>query len=304
MREDPSTPWVDTYNYGIPATDLHCKGVPGTCSSPLPSAFVYYHWPCITLDGSARYPRLSAIYYNDPPLFRLPFNDPAVNQGGPWLYNPGSWHHAIDFGCSDTHSFPVLAAAEGRVIFIGWDSWSGNTIVISHDSDGIPDAFRTIYMHLRNGPINDANQSWNVSVPKLSEPRLTQFKTYLQNTGCPQGGPYAPDPTYWGTDADKINMNLLGTQVNQGDVIAHSGSTGPGGCGCTSDDASWTWGGGDNNHLHIFFARRDPTDNEWYFIDPYGIYSSGGCYPGFNTQISTPCARYPVAWVGGKAQYP
>ena len=70
------------------------------------------------------------------------------------------------------------------------------------------------------------------------------------------------------------------------------------------DDASWIWGGGVNTHLHIFFARRDPTDNEWYFIDPYGIYSSGGCYPGFNQAINSSCARYPVMWVGQKAQYP
>jgi hypothetical protein len=62
-------------------------------------------------------------------------------------------------------------------------------------------------------------------------------------------------------------------------------------------------GGGVNTHPHIFFARRDPTNNEWYFIDPYGIYASGGCYPALNTAINTPCARYPAAWKGGKAQY-
>ncbi len=304
MRDDPSTPWVDTYNYGISATNLHCKGAPGTCPSPLPGDQVYYRWPCITWDGSARYARLSAIYYSDTPLFKLPFNDPAVKQRGTWLYELGRWHHAIDFSSDDNNSYPVRAAAAGKVIFIGWDWWSGNTIIISHDSGGVVDAFRTIYMHLRNGPANDANQSWNVTVPRLSEPRHTQFKSYLKNTGYPQSGPYNPDATYWGTDADKINMNLLGGHVNQGDVIANAGCTGPGGCGCTSDDASWTWSNNVNTHLHIFFARRDPTDNEWYFIDPYGIYSYGACYPVFNTLITTPCARYPVAWVGGKAQYP
>ena len=304
MRDDPSTPWADTYNYGIPATNLHCKSAPGACPSPSPSDMVYYRWPCITSDGSARYARLSAISYSDAPLFKLPFNDTAVKQRGPWLYSPGNWHHAIDFSRDDSNSFPVRAAAAGKVIFIGWDWWSGNTIIISHDSGGVVDAFRTIYMHLRNGPSHDADQSWNVTLPHLSDPGLTQFKNYLTTTGCPQGGPYKPDPTFWGTDADKINMNLLGAHVNQGDIIGHAGCTGPGGCGCTSDEPNWTWGGHPNTHLHIFFARRDPTDKEWYFVDPYGIYSSGSCYPAINTPITTPCARYPVAWVGGKAQYP
>lgn len=76
-----------------------------------------------------------------------------------------------------------------------------------------------------------------------------------------------------------------------------------GGCGRTNSQAKWTWGGGVNTHLHIFFARHDPTDNEWYFIDPYGVYAPDNCYPALNRPINTPCARYPVAWKGGKAQY-
>jgi hypothetical protein len=292
-----------SYNYGITRTSEHCPGLPGTCGTPGAGDVVYYRWPCLTFDGSQRFARMSALTFNDAPLFTLPFSDTAVKQRGPWLYSPGSWHHAIDFSRDDRASFPVHAAAAGRVIFIGWDSWSGNTMVISHDSGGTKDVFRTIYMHLRNGPAHDADQSWNVTVPTLTEPRLSQFKNYLKSTGCPKGGPYTPKPEFWGTDADKINANLLGTHVAAGAVIGHAGCTGPGGCGCTDDKATWTWGGGVNTHLHIFFARRDSTDNEWYFIDPYGIYASGSCYPGLNTPIQTPCARYPIAWKGGKAQY-
>src|SRR5437870_21317 len=96
------------------------------------------------------------------------------------FWRPGSgaqwWYFGDDFGRDDGGSVPVLAAAPGKVIFIGWDSWSGNTMVLSHDSAGVKDAFRTIYMHLRNGPTNDANNAWNVTVPTLSEPRLTQYK--------------------------------------------------------------------------------------------------------------------------------
>ena len=230
MRDDPSTPYVDTYNYGITATATHCKG-PGTCPAPHAGDMVYYRWPCVTFDGSVHYTRLSAVSFNADPIFKLPFNDTAVKQRGPWLYSPGSWHHAIDFSRDDTKSFPVRAAAAGKVVHIGWDSWSGNTMVISHDAGGVADAFRTIYMHLRNGPTNDADNAWNVTVPTLGDPILTQYKAYLKNTGCPQGGAYKPNADYWGTDTDKIDMTLLGKQVNQGDMIAHSGCTGPGGCG-------------------------------------------------------------------------
>ncbi len=294
-----------SYNYGITKTPEHCPGLPGTCGNPAPGDVVYYRWPCITFDGSARYGRMSALTYSDAGLFTLPFSDTAVKQHGTWLYSPGSWHHAIDFSRDDTASFPVHPAAPGKVIFIGWDAWSGNTMIISHDSGGVTDAFRTIYMHLRNGPTHDADQAWNVTVPGLGAPLQAQYESYLTNTGCPKGGPYNPKPQFWGTDADKIDMSLLGQHVTPSQVVAHAGCTGPGGCGCTNSQPNFSWGGGVNTHLHIFHARRDPADNEWYFIDPYGIYAPGGsCYPAFNTPITTSCARYPVAWKGGKAQYP
>ena len=58
-------------------------------------------------------------------------------------------------------------------------------------------------------------------------------------------------------------------------------------------------------HLHVFFARRDPADNQFYFIDPYGIYSIPSCYPSATTgAISGACARYPITWKGGGPQYP
>jgi hypothetical protein len=186
----------------------------------------------------------------------------------------------------------VKAAAPGQVIFIGWDWWSGNTIVMSHDSGGVKDIFRTIYMHLRNGPQHDSDASWNVTVPKLNEPGLSNYKAYLEATGCPQNGPRNPDPNFWGTEAEKIDMSLLGKVLAAGAPLAWAGCTGPGGCGCTAGPRNSA-----NTHLHIFFAHRDPSDNEWYFIDPYGIYGPPSCYPANLTDaIVTPCARYPIAW--------
>ena len=52
-------------------------------------------------------------------------------------------------------------------------------------------------------------------------------------------------------------------------------------------------------------ARRDPADNQWYFFDPYGIYSRPEQYPaGITDDIPKACLRYPVAWKGGRPQYP
>lgn len=293
-----------SYNYGITRTSQHCPGLPGTCGTPGPGSVVSYRWPNLDFDGTQRYVRLSALEGDDR-IFTLPFSDSLVKRRGTWLYEPGSWHHAIDYSRDDRDTFKVLAAAAGRVIHIGWDWWSGNTIVVSHDAGGVQDAYRTIYMHLRNGPQNDCSVSWSETVPNLGEPRLTHFKKYLNDTGCPQTGKRDPQSKFWGTESDKIDMSLLGKKVKAGAFLAWAGDTGPGGCGCTGDKASFKWGGGGNTHLHIFFARRDPSNNEWYFIDPYGLYGPPSCYPAsFSDPISTACARYPITWKGGKTQYP
>ena len=292
-----------SYNYGITETEEHCPGLPGTCGTPDADDVVFYRWPNIDFDGSRRYVRLSALAGSDQ-IFTIPFSDTEVTPGGTWQYNPGAWHHAIDFSRGDGKTFKVLAAGPGVVIFIGWDNWSGNTIVISHDAAGVKDAYRTIYMHLRNGPSSDSDNCWSKTVPTLAEPRLSQYKSFLTSTGCPQNPPRNPDSNYWGTESEKIDTTLLSNSVEAGTFLAWAGETGPGGCNCTNDSASYTWGGGVNTHLHVFFTRRDQTNNEWYFIDPYGIYGHPSCYPSNLTDpITTSCARYPITWKGGKPQY-
>ena len=145
------------------------RGLPGTCPVPAVGDRVYYRWPCATFDGSERYVRLSALYFTGAP-FTIPFSDKAVERRGPWLYSPGSWHHAIDYSRDDGDTFKILSAAPGKVIHIGWDNWSGNTMVVSHSSGRVTDAFRTIYMHLRNGPKTDCEAAWTQTVPTLSTP--------------------------------------------------------------------------------------------------------------------------------------
>jgi hypothetical protein len=136
---------------------------------------------------------------------------------------------------------------------------------------------------------------------------LTQFKTYLDNTGCKSDGSGTLQEKYWGKESHKIDADLLGQNVSRGDVLGWAGNNAGGGCGCINDQkpASWKWAGGTNTHLHIFFARRDPSDNNWYFVDPYGIYGPPECYPkNLTDTINTACARYSISWKGGKPQYP
>jgi hypothetical protein len=105
---------------------------------------------------------------------------------------------------------------------------------VSHTANGVADSFRTIYMHLRNGPNHDIDPAWNKTVPTLSGATLTNYQNYLNNTGAAQNPAQRnPDPNYWGTNANAIDPNLVGKTVAAGDHIAWAGCTGPGGCGCT-----------------------------------------------------------------------
>jgi len=148
---------------------------PCGCRVVAPGPYVYYvtgegvpyRWPVVP-DGPTDYVRNSALEFSDR-LFTLPFKDSSVKLWQGWIYDDGGYHHALDFGVDGSHTFEVRAAAPGKVVFIGWDNWSGNTVVVSHaDAAGHDDAFRTIYMHLRNGASRDCAAAWNATVPTLS----------------------------------------------------------------------------------------------------------------------------------------
>lgn len=286
-----------SYDYGIRATATHCQGRPGTCGTPAPEEAVFYHWPVIS-DGGNRYVRLSALAVTDAP-FSLPFSDPAVRRRAVWLYGPGSWHHAADFSRDDALTFAARAAALGTVLFTGWDPWSGNTIVVSHDAGGVTDAYRTIYMHLRDGASHDCAAAWSQTMAHLpaADRQLAAYRVHLLATGCTEDpASRRLDPRHWGTAAETIDTGLLGKRVAAGQFLAWAGDTGPGGK---------RGPGGSNTHLHVFFARRDPSDQHWYFIDPYGIYGPPACYPPRLTDpLTGPCVRYPVAWAGGRPRFP
>jgi hypothetical protein len=282
-----------SYDYGITRTATHCPGLPGTCGSPGAGDTVTYSWP-VDVVGSERYARLSALEFSDK-FLTLPFSGSAVERRGIWLYSAGKWHHGADYSRDDSATFKVLACAPGRVIHVGWDTWSGNTVIVSHDAGGVQDAYRTIYMHLRDGATHDCDAAWNLTVPTLSGTELTDYTDHLNATGCPKNPRRNPDPDHWGTDQQTIPVTV-NQIVSRGTFLGWAGNTGPGGKRGL---------GGSNTHLHMFFTRRDPSNNHWYFFDPYGVYSVPGCYAAGVTDATTgPCVRYPVAWKDGKPQYP
>ena len=303
-QEAGTDPMKGLYDYWITGSSTHCEGLPGTCGNG--AAGVVYHQP-VERTPQGRYVRFSGVSPIDP-IFTLPFKDAKWHNG--WLYSIGNWHHAVDYSIAGDTSFNILAAAPGRVVHTGWDVWSGNTVVVSHDVGDRKDVYRTIHMHARNGAHNDCNNAWTQTYElNKTADWAPHYKYFLEQTGCTKdpAGRTNLDPTRWGTDSD--SLVAVGSTVARGGLLAHAGSTGPGGCGCIPKDpataAIGDGGTGPNTHLHIFFAKRDPTDSLWYFFDPYGMYAPAECYPaGMTDALPAACARYPVAWKDGKPQLP
>ncbi|HEX8633549.1 MAG TPA: hypothetical protein VF703_05295 [Pyrinomonadaceae bacterium] len=282
------------YTRNIKSTPLHCEGQPGTCGTPGANATVLYSAPWY-FDGKQRYVRLSAIAPVDK-FLTLPFNDAAVKYSGLWRYSSNTYHHAGDYSQGET-TFQLRASAPGKLIHIGWDSWGGGTVIVSHNVAGGTDNYRTIFRHVRNGADNDCDAAWNISVPSLKGDDLTDYKAYLEMSGCTQKkADRKLQEKFWGKNSEAIDMSLLGKNVTRGQALAWTGNTGPGGKKGT--------GAGANTHLHIFWARRDPTDMKWYLFDPYGIYAGPACYPGITDAVTGTHARYGNAWKDSKPQFP
>jgi murein DD-endopeptidase MepM/ murein hydrolase activator NlpD len=284
------------YVYYITGSSTHCAGLPETCAGN--TAAVPYSWP-VDVDSGNRYIHLGALDIHDQFLTLPMMNKPGRtwSKNG-WRYGDGTWHHAIDFDTVPQNTFEVVAAADGKVLYIGWDWWSGNTMVISHTVGGVEDAYRTIYMHLRNGASTDCDNAWNITIPAFSagDPNLAQYKSYLNASGCTQNKATRNlKLANWGSN-EKLDMSLVGKNVSAGQQLAWAGQTGPGG----GRDP----GGAVNTHVHVFFAHRDPADKKFYFFDPYGIYATPDCYPsGITDPLNNACVRYPVVWKGAKPQF-
>jgi murein DD-endopeptidase MepM/ murein hydrolase activator NlpD len=294
--DNPETDWRDGFDYPIAAGLYHCEGPPGICSSAKGGANVTYRRPHLRI-GDQYYLRTSVLYDAKDQIFSLPFKkgQPMTKSGRP--AGAGNWRHSLQYERSDRKSFEVCAAAAGRVIYAGWDSWSGNTVVVSHDARGLQDMYRTIYMHLRNGPAHDCEAARSKTLPSLNGDNHRNYAAYLDACGCPENkAARNPDELHWGTEAQALDMTLLGKTVRTGDVLGWAGETGSNGCANGDKDSCPC--------LYVFFAHRDPAANQWFLFDPHGIYGAPECYPAaVDGPVNTPCARYPSAWKGGKPGY-
>lgn len=275
------------YEQRIARTATHCRLAPNRCGAAKEED-VAYVWPA---SGDPPAPK-RALLRGVAPIFTQPFRDARVRLWAGWLYAPGRWHMAADYGIDGDESFEARAAAPGRVVFAGWDGFSGNTVVISHDQGGEMDAYRTISMHLRDGAAHDCAASWRESVARAPQgsPLLASYKAQLEQTGCTADpAKRRPDPRFWGTERQTLALGLLGRRVNTGDSLGWAGDTGPGGFATRENP---------NVHLHVFFARRDPADGAWVLFDPWGIYGEPTCYP---QDLADKSARggFPSAWKAG-----
>jgi hypothetical protein len=274
----------EPYEQRIAATRTHCA-LPFERCGEVHEKSVAYRWPAEDDSRTVR----TALLLSVKSLFTAPVADPPVHRLAGWLYEPGRWHMAADYGIDGAQSFDARAAAPGRVIDAGWDGFSGNTVVVSHEAGAEPDAYRTIFMHLRNGARHDCAASWAESAKQAPQgsPMLAAYKARLERTGCgAKAADRRPDPRFWGSEGDVMDASLLGRSVKAGDLLGRAGDTGPGGFATAENP---------NVHLHVFFARRDARDGAWILFDPWGVYGIPSCYP-----PGTPKGRslqgFPSAW--------
>jgi len=280
----PEVVGPEPYEQKVAATSLHCSKPAEQCSGNHEGS-VAYTWPA---DPKTHAPR-TALLESVAAFLSPPVQEPQVRLLSGWLYEPGRWHMAMDYGIDGAQSFTAHAAAAGRVVFVGWDGFSGNTVIVSHDVGGVRDAYRTISMHLRDGAAHDCASSWNESVRQAPQgsPMLAVYKSQLERTGCTEN-PKArkPDPKFWGTDKDTLTPDLLGRQINAGAILGKAGDTGPGGFATMENP---------NVHLHVFYARRDPADGAWVLFDPWGVYGVASCYPA-GVSRGKSAQGFPSAW--------
>lgn len=86
--------------------------------------------------------------------FALPLKNYRVSSGFGWrmhpIYRRRRHHNGIDLAAS--HGEPILASGAGKVIFAGWKTGYGNTVMIDHGRD-----FATLYAHM-SSILVDTNQ--------------------------------------------------------------------------------------------------------------------------------------------------
>lgn len=265
-----------------------------TIKDQLNNVNVVYRQPLHVFSNETKSREFAGTVRASMPMF-VPYKSSHVRAGHGWIYNSGSFHGAVDYGkdeykAGEDPAFKIHSIADGTVVSVLWDNWSGNIVVIEHVAPN-GDRYRSAYKHMRNGFDNDLAKAKAITV---AEDKKFDDKGKATNTW--KYYQYArkanPSTLQWGTNAQKIAVKV-GDKVGAGQFIGWSGNTGPGGAGNGLDDNgnpknSVTA----NNHLHLMMTVPDPTpgSKDWVQIDPYGVYSEvdTACY---DLGDDTPYAR-------------
>ncbi len=123
----------------------------------------------------------------------------------------------------------------------------------------------------------------------------------MTKTGCTEKSSTRHlDANYWGKSSETIVKDLVDKDVKAGDHLGWSGCSAPGSCGCMSGMPS-----APNTHLHLFTAYKDPSNGQWYFTDPWGVYSTPDCYPAKDTDaVNLECEWFMSSFKKGRAEHP
>lgn len=209
--------------------------------------------------------------------FYFPYRNKKVTVWQGFYYNNGGFHGSIDYGKSGISSgedpgFPVYAVAAGKVIDVGWTNGGGNFITIEHTASN-GHKYRSKYIHLRNGNVNDRNKT--KAIPSKNADYI-KVKKYAQKNN---------NPLSWGKSYHTLKVKK-GDVVKSGQFIAYAGNTGVGGIKIalkSNGDFTNSNTRSYNVHLHFSIYIKDtrPGKSGWVKVDPYGAYtkdSGNTCY--------------------------
>jgi len=224
------------------------------------------YWSSNAMEGDNEYMHPMPIY--------LPFCDVDVQVTNgyqlPTDTNDTVAHYGIDYSRPDDKTFPVCAAAAGKIIWVGYHPGPGNVVIIEHTPpEGKP--FRTIYHHLRNGRDNDIDLAQRTGAFLDANPYWPKDASTMawQEAGDRGAAILSAQKGDWDWLEQQFGTNAQKILVSEGQIVA------------AKQQIGWAGNTGihcKGIHLHFMIAREVPltvNDNDlqsktrWILLNPY-----------------------------------